>query len=380
MSSYCFDYINPKMLSQTEQDCSVRRFCDKELSASIYKDATILPIKPDYDINGCLAGGVVTTDGTFVENSAFSISKGYAYSYSSIERSEDVVIYIGSLLNIYGHTFTDNLKKLWYLRTQEAIRLLEQGAKIVYVTTGNQELKKYTIKFFELAGLSPNSWTHITAITSCKTCIIPDDSFGCEDITVGGFYTQEYKTIISDIKAAIDNKIEHVAYPEKIYFTRTGIPNNSWREIGEEKVEKVFQDKGFTIISPEKLSVEEQLRYLISCKEFASTEGSISHSSIFCQNGTHVYIVRKVDQVNHYQLVMNEVVGLNVTYIDAHKSIQANPKIKNYGPFYIYYTPELKRFYGRFIITLPLALRPSWWWYNFRNRRIVKKINNFFKH
>lgn len=75
MSSYCFDYVNPKMLSQTEQDCIVRRFCDKELSTSIYKDATILPIKPDYDMNGCLAGGVVAADGTFVENSAFSISK-----------------------------------------------------------------------------------------------------------------------------------------------------------------------------------------------------------------------------------------------------------------------------------------------------------------
>lgn len=374
MSSYCYDYVNPKMLSQTEQDCSARRFCEKDLSATIYKEATILPIKPDYDINGCLAGGVVTAAGTFVENSAFSISKGYAYSFLQVEQSEDVVIYMGSLLNIYGHTFTDNLKKLWYLKTLEAIRLLEHGAKVVYVTTGNQELKEYTIKFFEFAGFSPKSWTHITAITRCKTCIIPDDSFGCEDIAVGGFYTLEYKAIISDIKNAIVEKNVNISYPEKIYFTRTGIPNNRWREIGEERIEKVFRDKGFTIISPEELSVEEQLRYLISCKEFASTEGSISHSSVFCQEGTAVYIIRKVDQINHYQLVMNEVAGLNVTYIDAHKSIQANPRIKNYGPFFLYFTPELKRFYGRFIITLPLALRPSWWWYNLRNRRIIKQF------
>lgn len=276
------------------------------------------------------------------------------------------------MLNIYGHTFTDNLKKLWYLRTPEAIRLIEHGAKVVYVTTGNQELKEYTIKFFELAGFAPNSWTHVTSITRCKTCIIPEDSFGCEDIAVGGFFTQEYKTIISEIKDAIVEKNESISYPEKIYFTRTGIPNNSWREIGEDRVEKVFRDKGFTIISPEKLSIEEQLRYLISCKEFATTEGSISHGAVFCQEGTVVYIIRKVDQINHYQLVMNEVANLNVTYIDAHNSIQANPRIKNYGPFYIYYTPELKLFYGKFIFSLPLLLQPSWWWYNVKNRKIVK--------
>ncbi|MBQ0058251.1 MAG: glycosyltransferase family 61 protein [Bacteroidales bacterium] len=350
-----------------------------ELRSTIYENAIILPVKDGYNDNGCLAGGVLDGDGSFIENSAFSVTKGCSYEYDHVEQEEDEVIYIGSLLNIFGHTFTDNLKKLWYLCTDECRKRITDGAKVVYITTGNQPLASYSIRFFELAGFDLLSWHHVTHITRCKSCIIPDDSFGCEDIYKGGFYTKEFGDIIATIKNNV-TKTAGALYPEKIYFTRSKIPNNQWREMGEECIEKVFAKMGYSIISPEKLELETQLNLLMHCKEFAATEGSVSHGAVFCKPGTKVIIIRKVDQTNHCQLVLNQVAGVDVTYINAHRSVQATADRPNWGPFYMCITPELESFVGHKIFHLPLCLRPSWWWYNYRNRKIVKRFIACVRH
>jgi len=371
--SYNLSFVSDSMCERTQKACSEDYLLRKKLLVREYPNAIILPIKEGYDDDGRLAGGLVSEDGTFVENSAFAERKGYTYEYDQIEAEEEAVIYIGLLLNIFGHTFSDNLKKLWYLSTQEGNESVARGAKVCYVTTGNKPLAPYAIKFLKLAGFDPSSWVHITQVTRCQRCIVPDDSFGCEDIFKGGYYTKEFIETIDRIKQNVLHDSEK-NYPEKLYFTRSRIPNNSWREMGEECIEKVFIKNGFKIISPEKLSIEVQLNYLIHCKEFATTEGSVSHSAVFCNPGTKVYIVRKVDQVNHYQLVLNQVANLDVTYIDAHISVQATPERPNWGPFYMCVTSELEKFAGHKIWHLPLWLRPSWWWYNNRNRRIVKQL------
>lgn len=371
---YNLSFVSKSMLEQTQEACSQDYYTNRGLQAREYINAIILPVREGYDGNGCLAGGVVTAEGNFVENSAFAETKGYGYNYSKIGSEVDEAIYVGSLLNIFGHTFNDNVKKLWYLESTEAKESITRGAKIVYVTTGNRPLASYAVRFMELAGFDTSQWLHITQATRCKRCIVPDDSFGCKDIFLGGYYTHEFSAVIEKIKRSVLSISSGVNTPKKVYFSRTAIADNSWREMGEACVEQVFRRKGFSIIHPEHLSLEEQLLYLMNAREFAATEGSISHGSIFCSPGTKVFIVRKVNQVNHYQLVFNQLSDVRVTYIDAHQSVQANKWIPNFGPFYLYPTPELIRFNGHYIWHLPLSLRPSWWWYNLRNRRIVKKL------
>ena len=173
-------------------------------------------------------------------------------------------------------------------------------------------------------------------------------------------------------------KVQTSSIYDKVYLTRTRVGVND-REYGEKSIECIFRKKGFMIISPEKYSLEEQFNILTHCKELATTEGSISHSAIFCNPGTKLYLIRKSNYVNGYQTIINEIADLDVTYIDAHCSLSEVQYGAMYGPFYMCITPELERFVGHRVVHLPLWMRPSWWWYKNHNRKIVRWMARVFK-
>lgn len=131
---------------------------------------------------------------------------------------------------------------------------------------------------------------------------------------------------------------------DKIYFTRTSL--DSSREYGENKIEQLFAKRGFKIISPEKLSIIEQLQILLNCKEFSTTEGSIAHNVLFLRPDTKVVILRKANYVNSYQLAVNQIAEVNVTYIDAHKSFFCNKKAPYLGPFYLCTTCHVAKYFA----------------------------------
>ena len=63
--------------------------------------------------------------------------------------------------------------------------------------------------------------------------------------------------------------------------------------------------------------------------------------------GTQIEIIRKVPFINEYQIALNEIKELNVTYIDAHLSIFVRNDVPAAGPFFIYVNDNLLNFAKR---------------------------------
>lgn len=168
-----------------------------------------------------------------------------------------------------------------------------------------------------------------------------------------------------------------------IFRGASGKWGSGFREFWEKSIERVFKKLGYRIIYPESLSVDDQITLLNNCKYFAATEGSISHSSIFCKPRTSVVIIRKSHLVYSYQLSINEMADLNVTYIDAHRSANLNKAVPYYGPFYLCINRNLERYVGHKILHLPYWLDPMWYvyinhhrlqnWYN-KIKSILKRL------
>lgn len=291
------------------------------------------------------------------------------------------VIFIGLLHNIWGHCLTDSLKKIWVLQTEECKRLIEEGAKVVYLEPKGEPLKPHAIRLLQMAGVDVSSIEPIRHDTRFRTIYFPENSLVCQNSSNKNewifSYTPEFANTINIIKSRIPQDNEPVNL--KLYFSRTRIANSS-REMGEKSLERVFRKLGYAIVYPEKLSLDEQFRLLTHCSDFVSTEGSISHSVVFCRPGTRVTILKKSDYTNGYQSVLNEIAHLDVTYVKAHNTLVNSLWCNNpmYGPFYMCITPELEQFIGHKLFHLPLWMRPSWWWYCNRNRKIVHKIQSFF--
>lgn len=348
--------------AEIEEQLNSTHFLQKSLSHQIIKKGVLLP-SLDYDKKGLLPGGIIDAEGKYIESSAFAEGrcKPYLLKDTPSVRPEKV-LFIGFFLNCYGHGITDNIKKLWWLKQNK------WEGRIIYITERNAILPKWQIEIFRLAGFDTNKWEQITHPTQFKEILIPDNSI----INKHEFrmYTKEYKQLIETIKKKIPQDIPTY---EKIYFTRTGI-KNIWREFGEHFVEAIYQKKGFTIISPEKLSVEKQIGLMMNCKSFVSTEGSCAHNTIFCPPHTKVTILRKADYANSYQMMINECANLDVTYIDVHHSSKANKIQPWHGPFYLCITKYLAE-YLNWHYYIPYWAHLSYWIYY---RQAWEKYKKFY--
>ena len=76
---------------------------------------------------------------------------------------------------------------------------------------------------------------------------------------------------------------------------------------------------------------------------------------------------------NKYQMAVNEVSDVNVTYIDAHNSTKAPNEAPWVGPFFLYNNEQLLKWNGSFFINFPLWMRPIWWLYKNQDKNIVRR-------
>lgn len=386
--NYNLSFVNNNSLSEVSHYTSESYRISKILETLVLNKAIIIPSKQEK--SGFKEGGIYTSDGKFVKsatlNGVVPPSK-VEFSTKNINQSDDTIIFIGTFYSLWGHAITDSIKKLWFLFTEEGKQLLDNGAKVGYIFRDKGD--SYTLSVIEKTGVNPNDLIEIKEPTQFKNVYIPDSSIIYNPKDETRYYTKEYTEIINRI---IDcyNKTYNSDFREKydkVYFSRRRIFQNG-RDWGEDKIEKVFRKLGYKVMYPEKLSFFEQIHILRNCSHFATTEGSISHTIIFCKPQTKIELVRKCNRLNFHQLMINEAAQLDVTYIDANKSVVIDERMPLHGPFYLCITKELRHFYKKPLLYTPYWLCFSYWWHllnkndyirkNIKQRHIIHKIEFFF--
>jgi len=366
-------YIREEDKCSAQRLLSTRKCLDKTLSAQKFSNALVLPFRQDSQL-----GGVVSEDGIFVNSTSVYEERKvgyYEYCESKVIMDNTRVVYLGLLLSIYGHAITDNIKRVWWFRDKK--KGIDYD-KVVYIANWDGCSPAHVKRVFELANISIEDFEQILEPTRFREVIVPDNSFIHHEGLK--YYTSHFLETIQTIKNKV---LSDKQWPLKIYFTRTKVQDGWRRDTGETSLEKVFKKQGFTILSPESHSVDDQIAMMVHCKEFVSTEGSIAHNTIWCKPGTKAVLLRKANVINVWQAAINEIADLDVTYIDAHKSIRTNRQFPMIGPFYMCITPHLERYVGQPIFRIPVCLRPSWFRYKYqidstlfyrKSRSIISKI------
>lgn len=321
----------------------------------------VLPWIPSEGRRICY-GGVADDNHVFIPSSGWHemLESGYEFDDKDVVSRDKDAVYLGCLYHVWGHAITDNFKKVWYLFDNTP-----KNKDLVYITVGNKPLPQYVFDLFELIGIDLKQAIHITQITRYNNVIVPENSLVNKNEIRE--YNPQFELTINKITSRIP--ILKDSY-SKIYFTRTRLNNN--RDTGESSVESIFRRHGFEIVSPETLSVKEQLSLVRNCDIFASTEGSISHSSIFCKPGTKIIIIKKADFVNPYTSFINDMLELKCTFIRAHNSVLTPQDRPWEGPFFLYRSKELMSYFNNFFWR-PYFLYLSWYEYRWGLWTRIKK-------
>lgn len=364
--TYLFNYISNELKRIIEPATGHSHKFQSALGYKLYDNAYVAPYYGWSKSIGCIIdeSGREIKDSECIEwkeNAAF-------YDIDDCESEHKKVIFLGFLLTGFGHSYTDDLRKLWFLKTDECSSLIRDGYELVYTTSWNRPLPSAVLEIFSLAGLDFSTAKHVTHLTHYDRIVIPDNCLRASDF--GRVYCQEYEDLINCIKSSIPDS--GIRIP-KVYFSRTKFTAGLRKEYGEEDIVSVFRRLGYEIIIPEDHSVIEQIQMVRNCDCFAATEGSVSHLSLFCKADTRVTIICKANYLNFHQVMVNEFADLNTTYIEAHHSSRANAQCPWWGPFYLCITHHLEHFVGHPIMHLPYWAKFSYWEYT---RNILYKCFN----
>ena len=320
-------------------------FLDKELSFRVIENGTILPHK-SVVIPGKWnfgLGGIVDSKGAYIADSSLHHRTGGAYTPppQDIKHSSETVIYLGMFYKIWGHDLTDNIRRVWFLKS-DFFKSEFKNCPVVYVPYGDG---KYTVevqpsfkRLLEILEVDVDKLQPITQPTQYDKIILPDDSFTSPHNPGTGF-TTEYRETIDRIRDfALKNRTPTSRKKLYFYYGRRGT-------IGEDRMAEYFKSKGYEIVRPEKLSLDEQLNILINCKNFASTSGSCAHNCLFLRdNSEFILIPRATSKLNYYQEMLNQIHPLNIIYIDSSLSIFS--KGITSGPYFFIVSEQLKKFFG----------------------------------
>lgn len=319
---------------------------DERLKINEFEKAIILPVKPSSELKWG-KGGVISEKNEFISESLhpgyFKEKENrfggyYDYDVDKTEYIDESVIYCDPIILQWGHFLVDSISRLWYA--------IDSDLKVAFCGYGfpKYELTGPYIRFFELLGIKKERLIDIRKPTRFKSVIIPDLSYVADS-----YYSDEYKKIFRTAASNISSEIDMKVNIDKVYFTRCQFRDNGarTREIGEHFLEEIFRKNGYTVISPEKCTLDEQIYILSNCKEFASLSGTVAHNVLFAQNIRKFTILNKTSHTQRQQYYLNKISGLKTCNVDVYKEpfITFNiPKDTGYGPFILGVTDEFNLF------------------------------------
>lgn len=314
-------------------------FVDRKLHFRIIERGTILPHKHIW-INGKWTwgfGGVVDVRNNFIESSFVTNDMGAAYTPTEeIQHSPATVVYLGLFCPIWGHCLTDNIRRLWFLKSDVFAEYFKD-CPLVYIPwcgTVALEHQKNFKRLLEILEIDVERFQPIYHPTQFENIILPDESFFPSEVQKS--FTNEYRETIDRVKNFALKNLTPTS-SKKIYF-HYGV-----NQVGEERLAEYFKAKGYMPVSPERLTFDEQLNLLTNAESFASTLGSCAHNSLFLRAGTETILIpRAANRWTDYQATIDQLNNLNAIYIDSALSLFEHGNTS----YCFIISRQLKKFFG----------------------------------
>ena len=299
-------------------------------------------------------GGAVSPDGRIVEETCIGQVFGGTYQVrdEDIQYSSEIFYFIPIIPRHWGHFLIDVLSRFWFI-----IDGSDKGYRIAFCGKDfpDNKITENYLEALKILGVDEKRLLFVEKPMKVAKILIPEASYGD-----GKPYSDIYLKIIQSLKenALAMESVKRLNPIEKVYFTRQQFRRAHMTEVGEKEIEVAFRSSGFTVLAPEKLSVEEQVYYFATAGEIASISGTISHNIVFCEEGTKVAVLNRCCLPNIAQFSINQISKATVTYIDVYA--KETMKRAEYWPVWVEVNDNLDQFMndnGHRMSSVPLYKR-----------------------
>lgn len=335
-STINYEYLRPNKAELVHQLHQKEFILKNDLTIEKLDNATILPLRKDNTAKAFWGnGGVVDSSGHYVSLSKTSGLIDCGYKYEEYDYIDEKVVYCGYFRQHWGEFIAYCLPRLWYvLRNDITIEryIFFTNENTDFSLSGNFKILIERLGIIEEVQI-------ISKPTKYKSVIVPELSYD----TSSKYYSKDYLGLFELInKNSHSNLTEKY---EKIYLTRSSLKKASSMESGNDMLDDFFSKNGFTILSPEKISLDDLIYYLDNASTIACISGTLPHNVLFSTNqgkDKNVIIIERNAMFNFFQPETDIMTNAKVTFIDANISLY--PVELSYGPFIYAANKYLKKF------------------------------------
>ena len=138
----------------------------------------------------------------------------------------------------------------------------------------------------------------------------------------------------------------NVSNLDKVYFSRLSYGKATQTEFGEALIVDWMRDNDFTIISPEKLSLRDQIYIWNQAKEIVCLNGSIPINIMFSKNKDLNLIVMNKTSLIHKNLDLFLLMrDCKATFLDVYREpVKGYPKSIGAGPFLLGISDDIREY------------------------------------
>ena len=248
--------------SQTVRECEVMG------RVAVVENALIIP--GQRHISGL---GVLTETGDFVGESTIWRGDAPLFEAPSPTTAEVALggthLFGGIMSWHFGHFVVESLSRLWPLMEDR-----HAAASVLFVPKGPANKPRSQAKFQNdlLDLIIPGISRDILRVpTRVERLIVPEQGFGTGDLEAG---LPQFRRFISSRQWP--EPLEDS--PKRLYVTRDGLDRHrKGRIIGDLGLSKFVEDRGYTVLRPEKITLEDQIRLYRGARRILFEEGSAVH-------------------------------------------------------------------------------------------------------
>ena len=286
----------------------------EQLNAKAVENAIILPLKDvrknitDYS---SYEGGVCTKEGDFIAGSAitqrrFSCNRAYKFNYDTVTKSDETVIFGGVFYHHFGVMLLLSLTRFWWI-----IENIKLPYKIAFLLEPSKkaDAENHLKKIMDLFHIPTERYVIVDVPTEFSNIIIPDETLSSvEEVNI------KYMEIYDFLR---DSIISEYGYCDvkKLYLSRSRYIkfNKKCDGINEEYYENFYKKRGFTILHPEELSLQEQIRYIASADEIVSTYGTLAHmASLFMKEKSSQIILLRTQYIDSWFPIQAAIFNMKI--------------------------------------------------------------------
>jgi len=218
--------------------------------------------------------------------------------------NEPDLVYVGEIMNHFGHFLTQTLSRFWYLRERPSARLLfhslEPKAQLFSFP--------HIARIFEALGLREEQFVRFEVPTLVQRLTVPQPSF--EEMH---FAHQIYAECLREI-GAFFTQGEALPDERPLYLSKARLGRGVHRLVNEQEMEDEFARQGVRIVHPETLSVAEQINTLRRHRTLLGCVGSHFHLTPVLPEGRRIVGLHYLEDISSNFLMLDKLSGNKASY------------------------------------------------------------------